>query len=213
MATIKRKTIQKSVVVGQKFSLPLIGNRLPKAAYLAIVIIGLTLLLVTKKGWIIAATVNGSPITNFEVLSKLNQQYRTQTLNQMVNEKIILEEAKKNKVFITQKQIEDKIAALEKNVGGKETLDNLLSQQGQTREGLKDQLKIQLTIEKMYDNEASVSAEGLDQFIAQNKDSLQATDSAGQTQEATEFLKQQKLAKVFQEKFQQLKTATQVKIF
>lgn len=213
MATIKRKTIQKSVVVGQKFSLPLIGNRLPRAAYLAIVIIGLTLLLVTKKGWIIAATVNGSPITNFEVLSKLNQQYRTQTLNQMVNEKIILEEAKKNKVFITQKQIEDKITALEKNVGGKETLDNLLSQQGQTREGLKAQLKIQLTIEKMYDNEASVSAEGLDQFIAQNKDSLQATDSAGQTQEATEFLKQQKLAKVFQEKFQQLKTATQVKIF
>lgn len=213
MAT-KKKTTPKNVVAEQKFSLPSVGNfRPPKVAYLAIVIIGLTLLLVAKKGWIIAATVNGSPMTNFEVLSKLNQQYRTQTLNQMINEKIILEEAKKNKVFITQKQIEDKISALEKNVGGKETLDNLLSQQGQTKEGLKDQLKIQLTIEKMYSSEASVSAEEAEKFIAQNKDSLQATDSAGQTQEATDFLKQQKLAKIFQEKFQQLKTAAQVKIF
>lgn len=192
---------------------PLITSKPPKVVYLALAIIALALLFTYKKSWLVAATVNGAPITNFEVLSKLNKQYRTQTLNQMINEKIILEEANKKKVVVKDSEINERLTALEKNVGGKEILDNLLTQQGQTRESLKDQLKIQLTIEKLYENEASVSAKEIDEFITQNKGQLQATDSAGQVKEARDFLKQQKLANIFQEKFQQLKAAAQIKIF
>lgn len=197
----------------KKIDASFLNYRPPKIVYLLLIILGLLLITVVKKNWILAATVNNSPITNFEVLAKLNEQYRNQTLTQMINEKIILEEAKKQKVGVTSKEIADKITALETNVGGKDILDNLLSQQGQTREGLKNQLKIQLLIEKLYENEATVSAEEVEKFIAQNQDQLQATNSAGQTKEAADFLKQQKLAKVFQEKFQQLKSAAKITIF
>ena len=192
---------------------PLKSFKFNKFVIIAIVIIAVTLLFTYKKNWIVAASVNGGMISNFEVLSRLNNQYRTQILNQMINEKIILQEAQKQNVLVTPNEINDKIATLEKSVGGKETLDGLLTQQGQTRTGLQDQIKIQLIIEKLYVNEASVSASEITAFVAQNEGQFQATDSAGQQKEAEDSLKQQKLGTLFNQKFQELKTAAKVSTY
>lgn len=191
----------------------LFSRRPPKIIYIALIIIGLAVLASYKKAWFVAATVNGAPITNLEVLARLNEQYRTQTLTQMTNEKIILDEAKKKGVAVTESDIDNKIVQLEQNVGGKEMLDSLLAQQGQDRKSLREQLKIQISIEKMYAGEASISAEEIDQFVAQNQDQMQSTDSAKQAEEAKEVLKQQKLGQIFNSKFQQLKQQAKVTIF
>lgn len=184
-----------------------------KKVFLIILIAGVLLLLSFKKSWFIAAMVNNSPITNFELLARLNQQYRSRTINQMVNEKVILDEARKKGVGVKASEIDDKISQLENNVGGKEALDGLLAQQGQTRNDLRNQLRIQLAAEKLYDKEATVSAEEIEEFVKQNKENLQATQAAEQKKEAEEILKQQKLGKIFNEKFQQLKQAANVQIF
>lgn len=181
--------------------------------YLLVLILGLILLAVFKKSWFVAATVNGTPITNLELFSKMNDQYRQQTLNQLINEKVIFEEAKKKNIVVDNNQINDKISELEKSVGGAQVLDSLLSQQGQTRDSLKQQLKVQLIIEKLYQNEATVSAEEVNNFITQNAAALQATDSAGQIQEATNILRQQKLSELFSQKFQELRQNTNIQIF
>ncbi len=178
-----------------------------------VLILGLILLAVFKKSWFVAATVNGTPITNLELFSKMNDQYRQQTLNQLINEKVIFEEAKKKNIVVDNNQINDKISELEKSVGGAQVLDSLLSQQGQTRDSLKQQLKVQLIIEKLYQNEATVSAEEVNNFITQNAAALQATDSAGQIQEATNILRQQKLSELFSQKFQELRQNTNIQIF
>lgn len=185
----------------------------PKVVYIAVALIGLALLFSYKKSWFIAASVNNNPISNFNVLSRLNDQYRSKMLEQMINESLVLSEAQKKGVSVSDTDIKNKISQIEANYGGAQVLDGLLAQQGQTREGLKDQIKFQLIIEKLYGNEATVSAEEVTSFVDQNKDSLQATDSAGQEKEATDILKQQKLSKVFQEKFQQLKAAAKIQIF
>ncbi|KKS12787.1 MAG: PpiC-type peptidyl-prolyl cis-trans isomerase [Candidatus Daviesbacteria bacterium GW2011_GWB1_41_5] len=187
--------------------------RSSKYFYLAIIIIGLALLVTYKKEWFIAATVNGAPISNFELLSRMNQQFRSQTLSQMVNEKIILDEAGKNNITILGTDVDSKIAEVEKNVGGPQVLDSMLAQQGQTRESIKNQIKIQLIIERLYANEATISAEEVDKFLEQNKDSLTATDSADQKKEAEDTLKQQKLSQIFNEKFQKLKDSAKIQIF
>lgn len=184
-----------------------------KKTYLIILLIGLLLLASYKKGWFVAATVNGSPITNFELLSQMNEQYRKQTLNQMINEKIIFGEAQKKVVTVSEAEVKNKIAELENNVGGTQALDSLLSQQGQNREGLKKQIRIQLVIEKLYDKEATISAAEVNKFIEENKDQLQATESAAQAKEAEDILKQQKLSQIFGEKFQQLKQSAKIVIF
>lgn len=195
-------------------SLSQIRNYRPsKIIYLALVIIVLALLVSYKKSWFIAATVNGSPISNFSLLDRMNQQYRASTLDEMVNEKIIADAARKQNITVSPAEVDAKVTELEGNVGGAAALDSLLSQQGQTRGDLRSQLEILLMMEKMYANEATVSADEVNQFIASNKSQMTATDSAGQIKEATDAIKQQKLNQIYSQKFQDLKQQAQVQIF
>lgn len=178
-----------------------------------VIILALLVLAYFKKSWFVAATVNGTPITNFELQKKLNDTYREQTLNQLINEQVILDAGKKNNVVATDDEINNKISSIEAQVGGAQVLDNLLSQQGQTRQSLKDQVKVQIIIEKLYASEATVSASEIDQFITQNKDSMQATNSAGQQKEAFQAIHQQKLSQIFNQKFSELKKQADIKIY
>lgn len=184
-----------------------------KIFIIGIVIILLIALFFFKRGWFIAATVNGSPITTFEFLSQMNRQYHEQVLTQLINEKIIKSEIEKSGVSVSQSDIDKSISQIELSVGGAAALDGMLSQQGQTRAGLREQLKLQLALEKMYAKEASVPAEEISQYIEENESRLTATDSAGQTKEAEEALKQQKLQKIFSEKFQEFKNKAKVVIY
>lgn len=187
--------------------------RSSKKFYIILVIAGLLLLAVYKKNWFIAAMVDGSPITNLDLQMRLNQDFRTQTLTQLINEKIILNEAAKNNAIISEAEINQKIKDIETNVGGAQALNSLLSQQGQTKETIKQQIKLQLTIEKLYAKNATVSAEEVTNFIEQNKDNLKATDSAGQQKEAYDAVKNQKLTQIFSQKFQELQTKAKTQIF
>ncbi len=175
-----------------------------KSFYLVVLVIGIGLLYTFKKSWFVAATVNGMPITNLELQTKLNEQFRTQTLTQMINEKIIMSEASKNNAVPTPQEIDAKIADVEKSVGGKDTLDSLLAQQGQTRTSLRDQIRVQLAITKLYASEATVSAEEVAKYIQDNGQSMRATESAQQQIEATDAIKNQKLSQIFSAKFAEL---------
>ena len=215
---IKERVVTSEVTTGNRgsnrFNLSTLTSYRPsKKGWIVIAAAAVLILLATQKGLFLAASVNGTPITNIELLSRLNQQYRAQMVSQLVDEKLILNEAQKNGVSVSAQEVNDKISQIEGNVGGPEALDNLLAQQDQTRSGLKDQLKIQLIIEKLYANEATVSAEEVSQFISENADSLQATTSAEQTKEATDILKRQKLGKAFNEKFQEIKNSAKIQTY
>lgn len=184
-----------------------------KNFYIAALVVGILLLAIFKKNWFVAAMVNGTPITNLELQSQLNQQFRTQTLTQLINEKVIMMEASKNGALPTQAEINNKITELETTVGGKAALDSLLTQQGQTRTSLINQIKIKLTITKLYEKEASVSSDEVTKFIEENKAQMQATDSASQQKEAYDTIKNQKLSRIFSQKFQELHQKAKIQIF
>ena len=166
-----------------------------------------------NKSLFLPAIVNGSPITGIELMSKLNRDFGSQTLENMINEKIILGEAGKKNALPTKQEIEEKIAEIEQQFGGSESFNGLLAAQGETRAGLEGQMKIQLAIEKMYSSEATASSEEIDEYIKTNKAIMTATDSAAQRLEAEKALKQQKISEVFRTKFDELKKAASVKIF
>ena len=88
-----------------------------------LIIAGLLLLAVYKKEWIVAATVNGSPVSNIDLQTRLNQQFRQNTLNQMINEKIILDEAAKNNVAVSEEDVNQKIKQVEDSLGAAKTSD------------------------------------------------------------------------------------------
>lgn len=195
------------------FSDKVINFRKSKIFYIVLVAAALLLLVIYKKSLIIAATVNSSPISNLELQMRLNQQFRTQTLNQLINEKIIFDEAAKNNVAVSNTEVDKKISEIEAGVGGAQSLDAMLSQQGQNRRSIKQQIKLQIIIEKLYTKEATVSAEEVSKFIEENKEQLRATDSASQKKEAEDAIKNQKLSQIFSQKFQNLRQKAKIQIF
>ncbi|MBI2315225.1 SurA N-terminal domain-containing protein [Candidatus Daviesbacteria bacterium] len=195
------------------YSDKVINFRRSKTFYIVLIIAVLLLLAVYKKNWFIAATVNSSPITNLDLQLRLNKEFRTQVLNQLINERVILNEAIKNNAVVTEVEVNKKISEIETSIGGAEALNALLSQQGQTKDSIRQQIKLQLSIEKLYAKEATVSAQEVEEFIEQNSEQLKATDSAGQKKEATDALRNQKLSQIFQQKFQELRSKAKIQIF
>lgn len=184
-----------------------------KGLVITLIIIGLLALAFYKKNWIVAATVNNAPITTLELVDRLKKQYGTQMLTQMINEKLINDEIAKNNIVVSDSELNDRIAKLEENFGGKETFDSLLAQQGQIRKDVERDLRLQIAIEKLYSSQATVSAEEVDKYIAENKETLVATVAAEQKKEAEDVLRQQKTSQIFNQKFQELKAGAKVTIF
>lgn len=184
-----------------------------KSFYVLIIALGILLLAIYQKSQILPAIVNGQPITGLELLGKLNEQFRTQTLSQLINEKIILQEAGKMGAVPNSQELQSKISEIEANVGGTQSLDLILSQQGQTRVTLKNRVLLELAIAKLYDKEATVSAEEVTKFLETNRGILRATDSAQQEKEAYDLIKQQKLTEIFTQKFAELRQKANIKIF
>lgn len=224
-----RKTVRrKAAVQGTELissSKALVGGMLPASfnklqrenknliILLSLGVILLVVLFFLKRDWFIAATVNGNVVSNIELQQRLNEEYRSQALDQLVNEKIIFQAARERGVSVSADEVDQKVAELETRFGGVENLDNLLQQQGSTRESLRKQLEAQLSLEKMYASEATVSAEEVDQYIKDNKALLTSTDSDQIRAEAEKNLKEQKLFSLFSQKFQELKDAAKVTIF
>ncbi len=183
-----------------------------KIVILAVVIILVAIAYVNKK-YLVAATVNGQPITGLEVEQRINSYYRSKTLNDIINEKILEQEAAKKGLTVTPQEVSSKVSAMEQQSGGANSFNALLEQNGYTREQITNQTRLNLLVEKMYSSEATPSAQEIDSYIEQNKDDPAATDAAKFRATAVDSLKQQKLQDVISQKFQQLKQAAKVTTF
>jgi foldase protein PrsA len=159
------------------------------------VIVILVILAFAVKSVFIAATVNGEPITRLSVVSTLEKQGGKTVLDSLITKTLILQEAKKENISITQSDIDaqiKKITASLKTQGM--TLDQALTAKGLTKADLNDELKIELSIDKMVGTDIPVTAKEIDDFVATQKSQMPegTTDAQFRAQETIQ-LKQQKL--------------------
>lgn len=167
-----------------------------------IVLIILLVIAFKFKNLIIVASVNGKPITRWQLEQELNSKYGAQTLDNLVGEQIILSEAHKKGVFVSDAEIASKIQEIENRIKGKILLDDALKSQGLNRDSFRKQVEIQLTIDKMFDKEASVSDKDVNDYIEQNQASFsQATDTAKLKSDVYQNLRQQKIGDLFDKWF------------
>lgn len=184
-----------------------------KKFYLIILVLGILLLLFYKKSWFIAATVNGEPIPTFSLNQRLNALYKDRILNQIINEKLLEQEAFKQGVVVSPQEVQQKVDEAQAQYGGKETFDMLLSQQGLTKDEFIRQTRLQVLVEKLYAGESSPSAEEIQKFVADNQNIPEATDEAKFKKLAEQSVRSDKLSKVFSEKFQALRQNAKIQIF
>ncbi len=200
----------------REFSLrvSVIKNYRPNRSFwVLLIVVGLLALGYWKKGWFVAATVNNLPITTYELNQRLNKLYKQTVVAQMINEKLIEQEAAKKNTTVSDEEINNKLAETAQSYGGQEVFQMLLSQQGLSLDEFKNQTKLQLLVEKMYQSEIKPTDEEITQFMNENKDSPEATNEAKFKITAENQVKQQKLSKVFSDKFQELKKNANIQIY
>lgn len=141
---------------------------LTSAVGIAVVLVVVAFLF--TRGFIVAATVNGSPISRLAVIQELEKQGGKQALEAMVDKKLIETELAKNGITIEMNAVDTKIKEIEAGVatqGG--TLEDALASQGMTMEQLREQIETQLKLEKLLATKVQVSPEEVDVYITENK--------------------------------------------
>lgn len=211
--------VKKSKVKSQKAKVveetPVIETSVtnPKIKFITIgllVLIVLAALVWKFKTLFVVAVVNNRPVTRYELEGKLMSRYGKQTLDEIVNERLVTEKAEQEKVVVTTADVDTKVAELTKMLAGQTTLEAALTQQGLTMEEFRRQIYLQSLVEKIAEPQVQINDQEINDYIAQNKTYLTATEEGAIRQEATTALKRQKISEVFGKIFEDLKAKAKV---
>jgi len=177
------------------------------AIILGIVILGL---LAINRGLIIAAIVNNKPIFRSTVNRSLVARYGTQTLENMITEQLINDEAKKLNITVTNEEIDAEQKEILASFGGNVTLEEVLSYQGMTKEDFNQQIRLQMLLTKIIGKDITITDDEITKYITDNPSTLVATDSEGMKKEAQEALLTQKVSEQLQTWYGALKEKSKV---
>ncbi len=180
------------------------------AVIVLLVSVAIVFLAQRYRGSTAVATIDGMSIPRQELTDRLMERFGSQMLEAMIGEKLILNEAAKQNVSISQDELNAKLTDIEKNLEGTMTLEDSLKLQGVTKEEYLEQLRLQLMIEKMLEKDVSVSAQEVDEYLKANADAQNATDPATQRTKAETDIRNNKISQKFVEWFNQLKENSKV---
>lgn len=147
------------------------------------------------RGVFVAAVVNGQPISRLEIIQEAEKQTGKQALNTQVRNLLIEQEARKQNVTVSEKEIDDEIKKVEGTLAQQgQKLDQVLQLQGMTKEDLRKLIKLDKLVGKMVGKEVKVTDKEVADYIEQNKEMLPQDQSEEQTKKSVaERLKQEKL--------------------
>lgn len=99
------------------------------------------------------ASVNGVVITRETLHNKLEERFGRMALEQLIMEELIKQEAKKKKIKVDDKEIQNRINEIKKQMGSPEKFNQVLAQNNMTQDGMKQQIRIEITLEKFIEKE------------------------------------------------------------
>ncbi|MNB65918.1 Foldase protein PrsA precursor [compost metagenome] len=118
------------------------------------------------------ATVNGKDITKNELYDKLVKAGGESTLQSMITQELVDQEADRNKVTVSDADIQAEIKDLQEQFGGESGLESALSQSGMTMDDLKEQMPLQVKIRKLLEPKVTVTDDDIKKYYDENKASL-----------------------------------------
>ena len=185
-----------------------------KALVLALLVLGLGALLYNYKSLFIAATVQGKPIYRWEVIKVLEAQLGEQALNNIIEKKLVQNEAAAKSIVVSQDEINIKIATIQDGiVQGGQTMEQFLAQNGMTEADFRDQVRHIALIEKLMQDKVTVTEEEVTQYIEENKENFpEITDDEQGRSLVRESLKQTKMSQEYYNYIAELKTTGNVNI-
>lgn len=183
--------------------------------FLPLIIIVVGLVLFYARSLFIVAIVNGQPISRISVIGELEKRDGKQTVNSLITQTLILQEAKKRNIDVSAAEIKDMTKQLEDSLKKQgQNLDTALSLQGMTRNDLETQLRIRKLVEKMLAKDVKVTDKEVNDYVEKNKATIPENlkpDEA--TKAARQQLEQQKLSAKAQSFIQDLQSKAKIQYF
>lgn len=211
----KKETTKKAVVpVPPVYEAPVSLTNIHKRFSWRWVLIGLVVLLLVlasaNKGLILAAVVDGQPVFSWQLNNTLRTRYGQQTLEGMIGEVLIEKEAKKSGVAISNEEIQSKQKEILSSLGTEVSLTDFLQFQGLTEADFNQQLRVQLTVEKLLSKDLVVTDADIDNYIATSSSLLTATEPAALREEAKKAIIGNAVSEKLQEWFLELRQKSNV---
>lgn len=172
---------------------------------IGILVVVFVILLAANKGWVLAAVVNGKPIFSWDLNNTLRARYGQQTLEGMIGESLISDEASKNGITVNDADLAAKQKQVLSSLGTDVSLDDFLKFQGMTKADFQHQLKIQITVEKLLTKGLTISDDDINNYIATNRATLTASDPAQLKAEARQAIVNNLVSDKLQSWFTQLR--------
>lgn len=211
----QKKIVKTAIPVTSESDIPQASG--PKRPWKHIILIAILLvgaIFWKFKGQFIAAVVNGQPVSRWQLNDQLQKKYGNQVLESLINERLILAALRQNGIFIKSDEIDARIKQIETRLKGQLSLDEALKMQGLTRDDFKKQLEIQLSIEKYFSKDATVSSKEIDEQYKSNKDAYKnATDTAAVKADIENSIKQQKITDLFDKWFAEIQKNAKIQKF
>lgn len=145
------------------------------------------------RGLFVAAVVNGQPISRLEVIRQTEQQSGKSTLDTLERNALIEQEAKKQNVSVTDKEVSDEITKLQGNLKSQgQSMDQVLAAQGMTQDDLRHLIRLDKLVQKMVGKDVKVTDKEVNDYIEKNKESLPSSDETTLKKQVKAQLLQQK---------------------
>lgn len=118
-----------------------------------------------------AAVVNGEVISKGDLNRRLIQSYGDDTVQKLVDETLVFQEADKEKVQVTPDEINSELAQVEASIAPTK-LDDALAARKMDRADLDRQIRLKILIDKMLGSDVNPSDKDIQTYFDANKDAL-----------------------------------------
>lgn len=166
------------------------------------------------KGALVAATVNGQFISRMSVVHELEKTSGRATLDALINDRLIMLEAAKQNISVSDETVNEEMAKLEKQLLDQgQNLDEVLETQGINRDDIKKRIILQKELEQMLADKLNVSDEEVEQYIKDNAITLPKDKEAESKEQIKEGIRANKLNEEAQGFIETLRTNAKINYF
>lgn len=147
------------------------SSKLPWILFAIAAVAAITLLFVGKPFATseVVAEVNGEKITKDKLYDSMVKQGGKQTLDQLITEKLIEQEAAKQKISVSDADLDKEVDDLKKQFPSEAEFSNVLAQQGMTLDDLKKELRTQVMVKKIFEPQIKISEDDIKKYFEENK--------------------------------------------
>ncbi|QED46619.1 peptidylprolyl isomerase [Cytobacillus dafuensis] len=139
------------------------------SALMIMIALVITLIVFPNKN---VASVNGEEITKDDLYDQLVAQSGPEMLDKLITDEIIEQEAKKEKVKISQDEIDKEMKTLAEQYGGEKAFDEILKTNGVDKTEFEKSMETYLTTKKLLEPRIKITDDEMKTYFEENKASF-----------------------------------------